>query len=174
MLANEARALEIFLESATFENDFRPKSYAQISAQLKDEEFTGTKSSIGRWAQKYKWDDALEIKRKEAVIASGGDNVTSRALAIIDQKTEVTVKRNSELISDTYEVMEAFVARVKEDIARGVFKRDDIKMAKDIAVLVTGREDKMLDRLAGMDGEKIDSDAALKELMAIDVEIDSE
>lgn len=172
MLANEARALEIFLESATFENDFRPMSYSHIAKQLEAEEFAGTKSSIGRWAQKYKWDEALEIKRKEAIIASGGDNVQNKALMILDQKTEVTVKRNSELISDTYEVMEAFLVRVKEDIARGVFRRDDIKLAKDIAVLVTGREDKMLDRLAGMGGEKLTSEEVKKEFDMIEVELE--
>lgn len=68
--------------------------------------------------------------------------------------------------------MEAFLVRVKEDIARGVFRRDDIKLAKDIAVLVTGREDKMLDRLAGMGGEKLTSEEVKKEFDMIEVELE--
>lgn len=174
MLANEFRALEIFLDSATFENDFRPMSYALISEKLKEEELSGTKSSVGRWALKYKWDDALNMKRQEAVMALGSKSTKPAALMVLDQQTEVTVKRNSALISDTYDVMEAFIFRVKEDIARGVFRREDIKMAKDIAVLVTGREDKMLDRLAGMGGDRLTSEEMKAERDAIDVEFEDE
>ncbi len=174
MLANELRALEIYLESATFENDFRPISYSKIADRLKEEEFSGTKSSVGRWAIKHKWEELLHRKRQEAVIASGSDDLQNKALKIIDEKTEVTVKRNGELISDTYDVMEAFLQRVKDDVSRGVIRRDDIKLAKDIAVLVTGREDKMLDRLAGVGADTISSEDALKELGSIDVEIEDE
>ncbi|NOQ32436.1 MAG: hypothetical protein GQ570_15110 [Helicobacteraceae bacterium] len=173
MLNNEERALIIYLESATFENNFTPLSYARIAEKLDDEEYTGSKSAIGRWAKKYEWEAKLHLKRQEAVIAIGGnDSIQAKALVALDKKSEVDVKRNSELIGDTYEVLEAFIERVKADIARGVFKRDDIKLAKDIAVLVTGREDKMLDRLAGAGADRISSEELKKEFDVIEVEFE--
>ncbi len=175
MLDNEYRALEIYLESATFENDFRPLSYSRISEKLKVEEYSGSKSAVGRWSKKFKWDDRLTLKRQEAVLAlSGEESTKSKALAALDRVTEVTVQRNSNLIGDTYDVMEAFITRVKENIAHGIYNRDDIKMAKDIAVLVTGREDKMLDRLADSGGDKISSKDVLAQFETIEVEIEDE
>ncbi|PHQ88774.1 MAG: hypothetical protein COB42_08195 [Sulfurimonas sp.] len=174
MLANELRALEIFLESASFENDFKPLSYFLIAEQLKKEKIQGTKSSVGRWAIKYKWENALKIKKQEAVIALGPQQTKEVALKVLDEHTKVTVQRNSVLISDTYDVMEKFISAVKVDIANNTYNRDDIKLAKDIAVLTTGREDKMLDRLASMGGETLSSEEMKEDFNLVEVEFEDE
>ena len=172
MLINEARALEIYLESATFENGYKPLSYSRIAEQLLEENYKAHKSSVGRWAIKFQWEKLLEAKVKTSIIADEEQSTSQKALVATVEKTLVTVERNATLIADTYDVMENFVEKVKEDLAKGRFKIEEIKLAKDIAVLVTGREDKILDRLANAGDDRISSDALKKEHEAIDVDIE--
>ena len=45
---NQIRALQIYLDSATYDNDYKPFSCVKISEQLEEEGFEGSKSAVNR------------------------------------------------------------------------------------------------------------------------------
>jgi len=173
MLPNEKRGFDLYIESATFENGFIPLSFAKIAEKLKEEQYSGSKASVHRWSKKYKWEEQLHLKRQKAILVAGGDkDIQEKAISVLDEKTKVDVERNAILIGGSYDVMEGFIEKVKAEMARGIYKLDNIKLAKDIAVLVTGREDKMLDRLADMGADRLSSQDLKAEFEAIEVDFE--
>jgi transposase len=170
---NQKKALEIYLDSAVFENDYKPASCEKIEEKLKEQGFTGTKSTINRWINKFNFKSHLEFKVQTSFTKDKSLAKTTEALRLSVQKDLVTVERNAQLIADSYSILEAFSAHVLKEIkVNKRFVRDDIKLAKDIAVLVTGREDKMLDRLALIGSEKISSKELLEEFANVIIEVE--
>lgn len=170
--SNQIRALEIYLESATFENSYKPLSLEKIAEQLKSENYEASSSSVGRWKKLFHFEKHLELKINTVMLEDQSTDIKNKAISKSTQETIDRFKVNGELIDDLYVVSQCFVDKVKEDIALNRFNREDIKLAKDLLVITTGREDKMLDRLAGQDGEKLSSEDIKAELEAIDVEIE--
>jgi hypothetical protein len=171
----ESIALEIYLSSATLENDFTPISYGKIRNEMISQGYETSTSAIGRWAKKNNWAVALEnkINTAYAVNTQSLQEVSALAQTQAVKQTAVDVARNSELISSSYEVLELYVKQVKDDFEKkGRLNQDDVKIVKDIATLTSTREDKMLDRIANTPDKKIDSDQILEELSFVDIEID--
>jgi hypothetical protein len=170
---NQKRALEIYLESATFENDYKPISCVKIEEKLKDEGFTGGKSSINRWIKDFDFKSHLELKIQTSFTKDKSIAKTTEALRKTVEKDLVTVERNAKLISETYSILEEFTSHVYKEIKeRKRFTREDIKLVKEIAVLTTGREDKMLDRLTLIGSEKVSSQELLKEFNEVIIELE--
>lgn len=170
---NQIRALQIYLESANYDNDYKPFSCLKISEQLQMEGLEGSKSAVNRWINDFDFKSHLELKIQASF---SKDKSLARATETMRQAVEkdlVTVERNGKLISKTYEILEKYTENVLENIERtGRYVRDDIKLVKEIAVLTTGREDKMMDRLASIGGDKVSSEKLIKEFN--DVVIDLE
>ncbi len=171
--ANQKRALEIYLESATFENDYKPISCVRIEEKLKEEGFSGGKSSINRWIKDFDFKSHLEFKIQASFSKDKSIAKTTETLRKSVEKDLVTVERNGKLISDTYEILEEFASHVLNEIKhKNRFTREDIKLIKEIAVLTTGREDKMLDRLALIGNEKISSKDLIEEFNSVIIEVE--
>ncbi|MCK9546683.1 MAG: hypothetical protein M0Q25_08275 [Sulfurospirillaceae bacterium] len=172
---NQVRALEIYLDSATYENDYKPASCLKIAKQLKDEQLQGSKSSVNRWINEFDFKAHLELKiqasfSKDTSIARTTDNMRKAV-----EKDLVTVERNGKLIATAYNILEKYTEHILSHIEKtNRFTRDDIKLVKEIAVLTTGREDKMLDRLASIGNDKITSEQLLKEYNDIVIEVEDE
>lgn len=175
MTPAQIRALKIYTHSANLHNDYKPKSFEQIAQQLKDEGFTASSSSVGRWAKKYNFKDHLDIQIDKVYAV---DTIKKEKLQTVSRDVQtklVDLDRNNHLTADCYELMELFTKQVAQTYdEHGIIKRDDIKIVKDIAVFTGGREDKFLDRLANSGDDVISSDELKAEFDEIDVEIEDE
>ncbi len=172
---NQRRALDIYLESATEDNGFKPKSYQKISDQLYSEDFENcSKSQVERWVKIFKFKERLDKqiqlaylnKDKPGVLAN---EVKSKSTQDIADRFKV----NGELTDDLYYVARCFIDDVKIDLAKGYkIDKDRMKIIKDLLVLTTNREDKLLDRLAATGGGKLTSAELLKEFEEIELQIE--
>ncbi len=169
---NQIRALEIYLETATFDNGYKPSSLEKIANLIKSENLEASSSSIGRWKKLFSFEKHLDLKMQTEYLAKNGDDVKNKAISTATQETVDRFKTNGNLIDDLYIVASCFVDKVKEDIGNNNYIRDDIKLAKDLLILTTGREDKMLDRLANTPTETVSSDDILKQIAEIEVDIE--
>ncbi len=170
--ANHIRALELFLDSATFENGYKTYSSVKIADILISEGHQASSSAVGRWRKLYHFDKRLELKINTVMLQDKSVDIKSKAINKATSDTIDRFKVNGELIDDLYAISQAFVDRTKENMANNRFNREDIKLAKDLLVLTTGREDKMLDRLAGSGDEKLSSSEMKEQFELIDVEIE--
>jgi len=159
MTPAQARALDIYLESATIENEYKPLSLNRIAEQLKSEGFEASSSGVGRWKKDFHFEEVLAKQIQLAVIAQSGEKIEEKAVEKATEKTLTALEINNAITDGCYEVMGLFVKQVKNNYANtNVIPRDDIKLITSIAAFTGGREDKMLDRLAGQGGDKINSD----------------
>lgn len=171
----QKRALEIYISSATIENDYKPLSLAKIAEQLTNEGFKTSSSALQRWSIKYQFKEHLNTQLQLTIIDDESKTTQERALAKTVEKRLVDINRNNELTADCYELMELFSQQVANNFdTNGTIKRDDIKIIKDIAVFTGGREDKLLDRIANQGDEKITSEELKQQFEDIDVEIEDE
>lgn len=172
---NQVRSLEIYLDSATYENDYKPYSCQKIAEILKDEKLEGSKSSVNRWMNEFDFESHLQLKiqasfTQDKSIARTTDNMRKAV-----EKDLVSVERNGKLIAATYTILEKYTDHILDNIEKtNRFIREDIKLVKEIAVLTTGREDKMLDRLATIGNDKITSEQLLKEFNEIIIEVEDD
>ena len=171
---NQIRALDIFLDSAVFENGYKPLSLAKIAEQLKNEGFDASSSSVGRWRILYHFDKRLELKISTIALKDEESDIKAKAITNSTKETIDRFKVNGELIDDIYTLVQCFINKVKEDVANNRFNREDIKILKDLLLLTTGREDKMLDRLANAPAETVSSEDILAQINSIDVDIEIE
>lgn len=170
---NQIKALQIYLDSATYENDYKPYSCIRISEELKHLGLEGSKSTVDRWMKEFDFKAHLELKIQSSFTKDKSIARTTETLRKAVEKDLVTVERNAKLIALSYDILERYSKHILENIEKtNKFVRDDIKLVKEIAVLTTGREDKMLDRLASIGNDKISSEQLLKEFNEIEVEIE--
>jgi hypothetical protein len=173
---NQIRALEIYLESATYENDYKPLSCVKLSEKLKAEGFDGCgKTAINDWVNKFEFKKHLELKMQVSFTKDKSIAKTTDTLRQSVEKDLVSVERNGILIGKSYTILEKYTDQVLENIeTHNRFNREDIKMVKDIAVLTTGREDKMLDRLANASQDKVTSDQLMDAFNDVEIEVETE
>jgi len=170
---NQIRALEIYLNSATYENDYKPVSCLKIARQLKNENLEGSKSSVNRWMNEFDFTSHLELKIQASFTKDKSIARTTNSMRKAVEKDLVTVERNGKLIAKSYDILEKYTEHILENIEKtNKFIRDDIKLVKEIAILTTGREDKMLDRLASIGNDKITSEQLLKEFNDVIIEVE--
>jgi hypothetical protein len=171
MTPAQARALKLYCSSATLQNDYYPMTFEEIAKKLSEEGLQGSSSSVQRWSVKFDFKSHLEAQIQLAII-DGGD-AKSLALKKIDSKKAVDIVRNNELTSDGYEVLETYVSNVLDRMDKSqAIGLKEIQLVKDIVILTSGREDKLLDRLAGMGGEKLSSEDLKREFASIDMDIE--
>jgi hypothetical protein len=175
MTPAQARALKIYCESATMNNGYIPKTFEEIANILREEGYHGSSSSVQRWCTKFDFKSHLTAQIQLAVIEDKDKTLETVALRTIDTKKAVDIIRNNELTSDGYEVLENFVDNVLERLdKKEAVSLKEIQLVKDIVLLTSGREDKLLDRLAGAGNETLSSEEILKEFETIDIDIEEE
>lgn len=175
MTPSQARALKIFCDSATLDNGYKTDTFEQIADKLKKEGLKGSSSSVHRWYDKFNFEDHLQAQIQLAIIDKKDQTPTTLALRTIEDKKTVDILRNNELSADGYEVLELYVTNILERLDAGLnVSINEIKLVKDIVLLTTGREDKLLDRLAGAGNETLSSAEIMKEFENIDLPIEEE
>lgn len=172
----QRRALDLYVSSATFENNFKPLSCVKISELLYNEGFENcSKSQVDRWKKLFNFDKHLEKKIELAYINKDSSMIKKNAVSKSTQETIDRFKINGEITDDLYMVVRLFIDDIKSDLAAGKrIDKDRMKLVRDLLALTTTREDKMLDRLAGAGGDKLTSEQLKKEFDEIEVEIEED
>lgn len=175
MTPSQIKALKIYCDHATLENGYTPATFDYIAKRLIEEGLTGSSSSVQRWSVKFDFKAHLEAQIQLAVINDKDKKAQNLSIRTIESKKAVDIVRNNELTSDGYEVLETYVADILDrmDNKKPVGLKE-IQLVKDIVVLTSGREDKLLDRLAGMGGDKISSQELLEEFEKVDIDVEIE
>lgn len=177
MNETQQKAFEIYLESATFESDYKPISEEQLASKLEALGLKGSSSSINRWKKDFNWTQALQNK---VTLAMSEDKQTRNllqrsSLQMVVKNTKVDIERNNVLLAASYEIMEGearrIVARQRET---GVVSAEDFERAKFISSLSAGRSDKMLDRMAIMPPEAVSAEQLLSRLNGVKVEFEDD
>lgn len=177
MNETQQKAFEIYLESATFESDYKPISEEQLAAKLDALGLKGSSSSINRWKKDFNWTQALQNK---VTLAMSEDKQTRNllqrsSLQMVVKNTKVDIDRNNVLLAASYEIMESEAKRiVAKQRETGTLSAEDFERAKFISTLSAGGSDKMLDRLAIMPPEAVSAEQLLSRLNGVKVEFEDD
>lgn len=177
MNETQQKAFEIYLDSATFETDYKPISEEQLAAKLDALGLKGSSSSINRWKKDFNWAQALQNK---VTLAMSQDQETRNliqrsSLESAVKNTKVDLDRNNVLIAASYQILEKEARRIIEkQNEQGYVSKDDMEIVKFFSTLSTARHDKMLDRLALMPPEAVSAQQILSRLNEIKVEVEDD
>lgn len=177
MNETQQKAFEIYLDSATFETDYKPISEEQLAAKLDALGLKGSSSSINRWKKDFNWAQALQNK---VTLAMSEDKQTRNllqksSLESAVKNTKVDLDRNNVLIAASYQILEKEARRIIEkQNEQGYVSKDDMEIVKFFSTLSTARHDKMLDRLALMPPEAVSAQQILSRLNEIEIEVEDD
>ena len=177
MNETQQKAFEIYLDSATFETDYRPISEEQLAAKLDALGLKGSSSSINRWKKDFNWAQTLQNK---ITLAMSEDKQTRNliqksSLESAVKNTKVDLDRNNVLIAASYQILEKEARRIIEkQNEQGYVSKDDMEIVKFFSTLSTARHDKMLDRLALMPPEAVSAQQILSRLNEITIEVEDD
>ena len=177
MNETQQKAFEIYLDSATFETDYKPISEEQLASKLDALGLKGSSSSINRWKKDFNWAQALQNK---VTLAMSEDKQTRKliqksSLESAVKNTKVDLDRNNVLIAASYQILEKEARRIIEkQNERGYVSKDDMEIVKFFSTLSTARHDKMLDRLALMPPEAVSAQQILSRLNKITIEVEDD
>ena len=177
MNETQQKAFEIYLDSATFETDYKPISEEQLASKLDALGLKGSSSSINRWKKDFNWAQALQNK---VTLAMSEDKQTRNliqksSLESAVKNTKVDLDRNNVLIAASYQILEKEARRIIEkQNEQGYVSKDDMEIVKFFSTLSTARHDKMLDRLALMPPEAVSAQQILSRLNEITIEVEGD
>lgn len=177
MNETQQKAFEIYLDSATFETDYKPISEEQLASKLDALGLKGSSSSINRWKKDFNWAQALQNK---VTLAMSQDKETRNliqrsSLESAVKNTKVDLDRNNVLIAASYQILEKEARRIIEkQNEQGYVSKDDMEIVKFFSTLSTARHDKMLDRLALMPPEAVSAQQILSRLNDITIEVEDD
>ncbi len=172
----EAAALKLYCDNATIENEYKSMSFQKISTELVNLGFAEmNKSTIKRWADRFKFKEHLQVQIQTLLISQKDKSVEQKALTINITKKAVDITRNNLLTTDCYDILEDYVDQVKDFKAtQGYITQDQVKIIKDIGSFTAGREDKLLDRLSDLGGDKLSSKQLLEQFATIEIDIEED
>jgi len=174
-------AKDLYLDSATFENNFKPLSDQKISDQLKALGHDYSKSAVFKWRNKEEWKKALDHNIKLALsqdedvkgALSNAPDDSSVKQAVVD------IDRNRNLMSLGYKVLEAKAVIILKDYQASKKISDaDAKLMVQVMQVTGNREDRMLDRsvmrdaLGAKDAMKSIEDVLAKQGIEFDGDVD--
>lgn len=177
MNETQQKAFEIYLESATFESDYKPISEEQLASKLEALGLKGSSSSINRWKKDFNWTQALQNK---VTLAMSEDKQTRNllqrsSLQMVVKNTKVDIERNEVLLAASYEFFETETAKIRARQNVGEMPtRDEIELMKFVATLASTRRDKMLDRMAIMPPVAVSAEQLLSRLNGVKVEFEDD
>lgn len=177
MNETQQKAFEIYLESATFESDYKPISEEQLASKLEALGLKGSSSSINRWKKDFNWAQALQNK---VTLAMSEDKQTRNllqrsSLETVVKNTKVDIERNEVLLAASYEFFETETAKIRARQNAGEMPtRDEIELMKFVATLASTRRDKMLDRMAIMPPDAVSAQQLLSRLNGVKVEFEDD
>jgi len=169
MTPEQKKAMDVWLSTATLDNDFETITDRALSDVLKEEHsIEASKSSIERWRKKFNWGGFLDLKIASSVVSDEkvmGD--IEKAVGIdVAKQTLVDVERNGKLNALAYTILELKLESITDKYKKdNVITIEDAKFVKDVALLTSGREDRLMDRAALMGTAKLLSANDIKEAL---------
>lgn len=183
MTPEQKKAMDVWLSTATLDNNFETITDRALSDVLKAEHgIDASKSTIERWRNKFNWGGFLDIKMASGIVNDEEkmDDIKKSVGIEAAMATVVDVKRNGELNAIAYAIMEGELKAIYQKIQDGKrITQDEAKYAKEVATLTSGREDRLMDRAALMGAaSKVSRDdflnAITKTVLEIENAIDAE
>jgi len=169
MTPEQKKAMDVWLSTATLDNNFVAITDRALSDVLKAEHgIDASKSTIERWRNKFNWGGFLDIKMASGIVNDEEkmDDIKSAVGIEAAKATLVDVKRNGELNALAYSIMFSELETIAQKQIEGKrITSDEAKYAKDVAVLTSGREDRLMDRAALMGTAKLLSADDIKEAL---------
>ena len=178
MTQAQTRAFDIYMESATMDNGYTPLSFKKIAEQLNAEGLDGSKSSVGRWAVKFKWKEMLEKSISASITDDEEvkDLIEASSINAANQKVIDDFLANERLKSSSYTILEAQMMKYSKKLSNGQYlSHNEEKFILKVLEITSTREDKLLDRQALLSATKLtNSEDVLKALNdeTIDVEME--
>jgi len=178
MTPEQQKAEALYLDSVSYETDFKPVSFSRLKEMLENKGIKSSTSALGRWAKKFDWAQ----KVKKIVTASTLDEGKASeiiAKSSLDKSTKkilVDFEANESLKESAYSILqEQMKYYAKEMKTKNHLSQANTKTVIKILEVTSMREDKLLDRQAMLMATKLanstDVLAALKDEV-IEVEID--
>jgi len=156
-------ALNFWLEGVDFENEFKPNSDKKVSDYMKTIGHSISKSGVYKWRVKFEWHKELEFRIKQLtsedkrIRASIGDVAKDETI----QKTLSDLERNKALLGSSMAILELECKLIMQRYqTTKKLTNADVKVAIQITMLTSGREDRLLDRKVMSDA--LGRDEALK------------
>ncbi|MDD2267663.1 hypothetical protein [Sulfuricurvum sp.] len=179
MTPEQKKAMDVWLESATLDNDFETISDRRLSEVLMSEHsIEASKSAIERWRKKFNWESFLDLKIASSIVTDEEkmDDIKKSVGIEVAKAMVVDVKRNGELNSIAYAIMEGELKAIYQKLQDSKrITADEAKYAKDVATLTSGREDRLMDRAALMGaGSKVSRDDFLNAIANTIVQLEDE
>lgn len=169
-------AYEIWINSATLENDFTPITERKLAELLTTKGISSSSSRINRWKQKYGWNKLLEHKINLALIENKELNRTIKhaALNTAVENTKVDIERNTALLGTAYSIAEIELTELYHKRQNGSLSKDEFKRFEALFKIVADRDDRMNDRLAHIATEAVSSVEVFERLNQISLDIETE
>jgi len=111
MTKEQKRAEELYLESVTYENDYKPISFSKLLEQLDAEGMKTSTSALGRWAKKFGWKEKVKAIVTAATINDGEakDIIERSSLEANTKKILTDFEANEKLKDDAYSISIKFL-----------------------------------------------------------------
>lgn len=129
----QQKAFDIYIQSASLENDFTPISERALAKKLHDMGLKSSMSAIGRWKKKFGWVQSLQNKVTLAMSEDKPvkDMLRNSSLKAVVENTKVDIERNDVLMASSYQFFESEAREILEKkrngeiISREERERDD-------------------------------------------------
>ena len=170
----QSAALEIYLQSANFDNNFTPLSERALQDELKKRGFEVGSGSIHRWKVKFKWAQLLENAVNSAIVDDKNVQTALKnsSLQSAVKNTKVDLDRNNIILAACYEIGEIELAELLQKRRDSKLSNAEFDRFYKLMKMAKESQDRMLDRLANMPKEYANSDEVFKRLSFIDVDIE--
>ncbi|GEM_PF-450378 len=179
MTSTQKKAFNIYIESATMDNEFTPMSDNSIVKKLVNDGVEGvSKASMQRWRTKFQWKEHLELKVSSVMVKdeNARELIVKSSTSAATQAVMDDFKVNEEIKDNAYMMIKQQMQKYKIIFDEGGFLgKDDFSQLLKILELTTGREDKLLDRQTLLTATKfVSSDSVFALLNNISLEIEDE
>lgn len=178
MTPQQLKAEEIYLDSISYETDYKPVSFPRLKEILGNEGISTSTSALGRWSKKFDWEEKVKKVVTAATLDGGeaSDIIAKSSLASNTKKILTDFEANETLKDSAYSILqEQMKFYVKEMETKKHLSQENTKTVIKILEVTSTREDKLLDRQAMLMATKLanstDVLAALQDEL-IEVEID--
>lgn len=178
MTPDQQKAEEIYLDSVSYENDYKAVSFPRLKEMLGNQGIKTSTSALGRWAEKFGWKEKVKQIVTTATLSDGEASkiIAKSSLEKNTKKILTDFQANESLKNSAYSILQKQIKHYYDKLEKkGFLSLDDTKIVIKILELTSNREDKLLDRQAMLMATKLanstDVLAALQDEV-IEVEID--
>ncbi len=178
MTHDQQKAEEIYLDSISYENDYKAVSFSRLKEMLENVGVKTSTSALGRWCDKFNWKEKVKQIVTAATLGDGeaSEIISKSSLEKNTKKILTDFEANESLKDSAYAILGDQIKHYASEMKKKThLSLESTKVVIKILEVTTIREDKLLDRVALLQASKLanstDVLAALDKEF-IEVEID--